>query len=112
MNHAARRCHALARRLRAEHPADALSSNKVSVLSFLYRNGPSTPGAIAASEHQQPHSLTRTLGELQLVGLVTRQPSDHDRRGSVLTITSAGRKALARDMADRDAWLADVIRRR
>jgi DNA-binding MarR family transcriptional regulator len=99
----------LSRRLRAERPPGALSGNKLSVLSHLYRNGPTTPGVVAAAEHQQPQSLSRTFTELQLAGLVTRRPSEQDRRQSVLTITTAGVDALTRDMADRDAWLAEAL---
>jgi len=99
----------LARRLRAERPADALSGNKASVLSHLYREGPSTPGALAIAEHQQPQSLSRTFNELEAAGLITRCPSERDRRESVLKITAAGSEALTLDMADRDVWLADAL---
>jgi len=99
----------LGRRLRAERAADALSGTAVSVLSHLFRDGPSTPGAIATAEHQRPQSLTRTFNELERLGLLSRAPSDHDRRGSVLTLTAAGRAALVKDMAQRDAWLAAAL---
>jgi DNA-binding MarR family transcriptional regulator len=99
----------LGRRLRAERPATALSGTTVSVLSHLYREGPSTPGAIAVAEHQRPQSLTRTFNELQAQGLVSRAPSVQDRRGSVLTLTPAGQAALVKDMAHRDAWLAAAL---
>lgn len=99
----------LARRLRQERPADALSTNKLSVLSHLYRRGPSTPGDVATAEHQQPQSLTRVFAELELAGLVTRRRSDRDRRAHVLDITAAGREALVRDVAQRDAWLASAL---
>lgn len=99
----------LAHRLRAERPPGALSSNKLGVLGHLRRRGPSTPGEIAAAEHQRPQSLTRVFAELVNDGLVRRAPSENDRRQSMLTITSAGRAALSRDMAGRDAWLASVL---
>jgi DNA-binding MarR family transcriptional regulator len=99
----------LARRLRAERPADSLSSNKISVLSHLYRRGPSSPGEIAATDRQQPQSLTRVFAELESAGLVRRTQNAADRRGSVLALTSAGIDALRRDMAHRDAWLTDAF---
>jgi DNA-binding MarR family transcriptional regulator len=99
----------LGRRLRAERSAGALSANKVSVLSYLYREGPTTPGEVAAYEHQQPQSLTRVFAELEADGLVHRTPSDHDGRQSVLAITPAGRDTLTRDMAERDRWLASAL---
>jgi DNA-binding MarR family transcriptional regulator len=99
----------LARRLRAERPADALSSNKIGVLSHLYRHGASSPGEIAAADRQQPQSLTRVFAELESAGLVARTPNANDRRGAVLTLTGAGVEALRRDMGHRDAWLADAL---
>lgn len=99
----------LARRLRLERPADALSTNKISVLSHLYRHGPSTPGEVAAAERQQPQSLTRVFAELELAGLVSRRRSERDRRTHVLEITPEGRRALARDVGQRDGWLASAL---
>lgn len=99
----------LAQRLRAERPPGALSANKLSVLSYLGRHGPGTPGEIAAAEHQHPQSLTRVFAELELAGLVSRSRSDRDGRAAVLTLRPEGQKALARDMAQRDAWLAEAL---
>jgi len=53
--------------------------------------------------------MSRTFNELQVAGLITRCPSERDRRESVLTITAAGCEALTRDMADTDAWLANAL---
>ena len=99
----------LARRMRAERSADALSVNKLSVLSHLYRNGPTTPGRLAAAEHQRPQSLTRVFAELEEAGLLVRTEDPADRRQSVLTLTHAGARALGDDMAERDAWLAAAL---
>jgi DNA-binding MarR family transcriptional regulator len=101
----------LSRRLRAERGPDALSANKIGVLAHLLRAGPATPGQIAAAERQLPQSLTRVFSELEADGLVTRSPSERDRRAALLHLTQAGRDALARDMAVRDRWLADALRR-
>jgi DNA-binding MarR family transcriptional regulator len=99
----------LARRLRAERPPTALSSNKITVLSHLYRFGPSTPSDIATAEHQHPQSLTRVFAELHSAGLVSRSPSERDGRQAVLAITEAGRDTLTADMAHRDAWLVRAL---
>jgi DNA-binding MarR family transcriptional regulator len=99
----------LAQRLRAERPPDALSANKVSVLSHLYRHGPSTPSEITAAEHQHPQSLTRVFAHLELAGLVSRSPSQRDGRAAVLSLNPAGQDALTRDMGERDAWLGRAL---
>ena len=99
----------LGRRLRMERQQGAFSANKLSVLAHLYEHGPSTPGQVAAAEHQHPQSLTRVFAELQLAGLMSHAASEDDLRASVLTLTPAGRRALRKDMAERDAWLADAL---
>jgi DNA-binding MarR family transcriptional regulator len=99
----------LARRMRTERPAGALSSNKVAVLGYLRRNGPSTPGQLAAADGQQPQSLTRVFTELQRDGHIVRTRSPRDGRAAVLTLTDAGARALRADMQARDGWLADAL---
>ncbi|HEX6468605.1 MAG TPA: MarR family winged helix-turn-helix transcriptional regulator [Streptosporangiaceae bacterium] len=99
----------LARRLRAERPAGALSGNKISILARLHQGGPATPGELAAAERQRPQSLTRAFAEMERAGLVVRSPSQVDRRQSVLAITPAGVDELVRDMAHRDAWLISAL---
>ena len=83
-----------------------LSLNKLSVLSHVYRHGPTTAGAVAAAAHQRPQSLTRVFAELKRDGLISRIRDETDRRHQVLELTSAGRTALVADMVERDAWLA------
>ena len=99
----------LTRRVRAIRSAGALSTNKISVLSHLVRLGPSTPGEVAAVDRQQPQSLTRVFAELERDGLVIRTADAEDRRQSIITITEAGIQELQRDVAERDAWLAEAL---
>ncbi|WP_234327314.1 MarR family winged helix-turn-helix transcriptional regulator [Streptomyces sp. NRRL WC-3742] len=99
----------LARRLRAERPEWALSTNKTGVLAHLMHHGPSTPGELAAAERQQPQSLTRVFADLEHAGLVSRTRSTADRRQVLLAITAEGHRALAEDMAQRDAWLGSAL---
>ncbi|MET7703161.1 MarR family transcriptional regulator [Streptomyces sp. NPDC005485] len=99
----------LNRRLRQERGDGGLSPNQLGVLGHLHRCGPATPGEVAAAERQRPQSLTRVFAELEADGLITRGPGTEDRRQSVLTLTADGRRALERDMAERDAWLAAAL---
>ena len=99
----------LNRRLRQERGYGSLSSNQLCVLGHLHRNGSATPGEIAAAERQRPQSLTRVFAELDAEALIVREPGTVDRRQSVLRLTEAGRRALERDMAERDAWLAGAL---
>ncbi|MEV6948496.1 MarR family transcriptional regulator [Streptomyces sp. NPDC051172] len=99
----------LNRRLRQERGDGSLSANQLLVLGHLHRNGTATPGEVAAAERQRPQSLTRVFAELEAEGLILREPGTVDRRQSVLSLTEAGRRALDRDMAERDAWLSHAL---
>jgi DNA-binding MarR family transcriptional regulator len=99
----------LARRLRAERPADALSPVRSSVLGLLAQRGPMAAGAIAAADHQRPQSLTRVFADLERDGLISRSRGGGDGRRRVLELTEAGRAVLAHDMARRDAWLGAAL---
>jgi len=101
----------MARRLRTERVLGSLSSNKLSVLGTLSRLGPLPAGAVAVVERQRPQSLSRIFAELALEGLITRERSETDRREHILSITDAGRAALAADLAQRDAWLAEAMKK-
>ncbi len=96
----------LARRMRSRRGPEALSPTKISVLSHLRRHGPTTPSSLSATEGHHIQSLTRILAEMQEAGLVSRVRDPADHRQSILDITAAGFDALARDVAQRDAWLA------
>jgi len=99
----------LSRRLRAERSADALSANKLCVLSHLYPNKQCSPGEISSAEHLQPQSLSKLLAELESEGLTVRSKSPADGRQFVLKITQKGRRALQHDMSERDLWLASAL---
>lgn len=95
----------LARRLRAERPADGLPSSALSVLAQLHDLGSLTAGELSRAARSTPQALTRPIELLVREGYVHRSPADHDRRQHLLTITAEGRAALAKDAAPRDAWL-------
>ncbi|KUJ40153.1 MarR family transcriptional regulator [Streptomyces sp. NPDC093228] len=99
----------LGRRLRQERGEGSLSPNELGVLGHLSRHGHATPGEIAGAERQRPQSLTRVFAELEAEGLIAREAGTVDRRRSVLRLTETGLRALERDMADRDAWLAGAL---
>jgi len=99
----------LNRRLRQERGDGSLSPGRLEVLGQLHRHGPATPGEIAAALRQRPQSLTRVFAELETEGLMAREAGTVDRRQSLLSLTDAGRRALERDMAERDAWLARAL---
>jgi DNA-binding MarR family transcriptional regulator len=99
----------LGRRLRAERSSASLTGLELSVLGHLRRSGLMSPGDLAAAEHVQPQSLTRTLTGLESGGLLGRTPDPADGRRSLLAITPSGQDALRAEMEQRDDWLAAAM---
>jgi DNA-binding MarR family transcriptional regulator len=99
----------LGRRLKAERQPGGFTSLELSVLGYLYRHGPMTPGELADAERVQPQTLTRTLANLEQQGLLSRRDHPDDGRRVLLALTQGGQDALRSDMTQRDAWLAGAM---
>jgi len=99
----------LSRRLKAEavHPI-----RLTSVLARLERDGPLGTSDLAERERMRPQSMAETVKELEAEGWATRHGDPSDGRRQLVTLTSAGRKALAADRSRREDWLGEAIARR
>lgn len=100
----------LRRRLANERdPDNDLSTRTMEVLGLLFREGPTTVGALAVFEQVQPPSMTRTIDHLQERGFVTRAQCATDKRQTMVTITEAGAQILRDGRDRRNAWLAQRL---
>lgn len=99
----------LGRRLRAARPDNSVSLSTLALLTTLHRRGPMSAVQLAREERLQPQSLTRLLAAMTRDGLIERQPDPADRRAQVIEITREGRRAVARDIAARRAWLDQAM---
>jgi DNA-binding MarR family transcriptional regulator len=100
----------LSRRLRVEDEARGISAPRLSALSTLVAAGSMRIGALAHAEQVEPPTMTRLVDAMERDGLVRREPDPEDQRAVVLRATSKGRRALARDRAQRVAALATHVR--
>jgi DNA-binding MarR family transcriptional regulator len=99
-----------ARRLRQEAGA-GLSPSQSAALVTIERNGPLTPSEVASIEGIQRPTATRLIARLEEAGLLTRAADPVDRRSYLVTITAQGRALLAEARAQKDAFLAQRLRR-
>jgi DNA-binding MarR family transcriptional regulator len=99
----------LVRRLRQVHLDGELTLSQVSVLVRLEREGPSTPGALAAVEQITPQSMGSILAALAQAGLVSRAHDPTDGRRVLISITPAGRESLQGVRDQRARRLARAI---
>ena len=112
--HVQRAARALARRFdEVFRPLD-LTNQQFSLLMALNRPEPPGMAAVASVLAMDRTTLTAALKPLERRGLVKVTVDPDDRRGRLLTLTSAGRKLLARAVpiwtrthAELDARLAD-----
>jgi DNA-binding MarR family transcriptional regulator len=98
------------RRLRNQRVDTSVTLTHLAALSTLKRNGPMSPGELAAHERVQPPSMTRIVAALEAADLVTRTDHPTDRRQVLVAVSPAGRDLLRDDRRRRDAWLAQRMR--
>ena len=96
----------------ASHDLDAAAFD---VLATLLRNGHPhrlTPAALAADAMISTSAVAQRLNRLEARGLVTREPNPDDGRGSLVTLTAAGKAAVERalppHLATEESILADL----
>jgi DNA-binding MarR family transcriptional regulator len=99
----------LSRRLRQAQTDDEITLPQASVLKRLEQDGPTTTGMLAAAERVKPQSMGATLSTLERLGLVSRSPDPGDGRCMLLSLTPAGRQALAGVRHNRDELLARAL---
>ncbi len=100
----------LARRLRRQRADDDLSATEVAVLGRVYRDGPSTPGALARAEHVQPPSMTRIIERLEQRGLPAPRPGSVRRSAGPGVRTPRAANSSSRNRGPcATAWLATQI---
>jgi len=93
------------RRLRNQRVDRSVTLTHLSALSTLQRHGPMSPGELATHERVQPPSMTRVVGALEGMGLVTREPHPTDGRQVVIGLTPAADDLLLAEAHAREAWL-------
>ncbi|HZM38922.1 MAG TPA: MarR family transcriptional regulator [Acidimicrobiales bacterium] len=95
----------LARLLRRQGDT-GLSPSQLSALTSVEAHGPMTLGALADHERVAPPSVTKVVGKLEELGLVTRRADASDRRVHRVSLTDAGAALLAEVRQRKDVWLA------
>src|SRR6266480_6111044 len=97
-----------ARRMRRES-SPGISPTLSAALHTVETQGPITAGQLAAYEHVQKPTMTRTIQAMLDRGLVERLPDPLDGRVSWLSVTPEGRKLLQRSRRRTDEFLAKRV---
>jgi DNA-binding MarR family transcriptional regulator len=96
----------LIRRLRAEHRFPIAQG---SVLGRLDREGAQSVSDLAVAERVRPQSMAQTVSDLEVDGLVERNPDPSDRRRAMVSLTADGHSTLEADRRHREGWLVKAI---
>lgn len=93
----------------AQLAASGLDARDYSVLAILSADGPGTQHEIARLIGKAPGIVVAVVDQLERKGLVERNRDPQDRRRSRVTLTGAGREALARADELADQAVAELL---
>jgi DNA-binding MarR family transcriptional regulator len=88
---------------------DTLPPAHSATLGLLDRQGPMTIADLARLRGVKHQGQSRSIGELEERGFVTRATSAEDGRVSVIAITDSGTAVVLADRRSRSEWLAAAI---
>lgn len=100
----------LKRRAEMLKAKDAPSQSEQMVMVWLDEKGAMTPRALADAQNVRPQTMQQTLDALERRKFITRADHPTDRRQILISLSPAGRKALEKGRAARQAWLAGELR--
>ncbi|TQK28848.1 MarR family transcriptional regulator [Arthrobacter sp. SLBN-53] len=95
----------LARQLRFRRPDSPVSLSQLSALATLAKEGPITPGTLAARERVRPPSMTRVIASLVDLGFVDRIAHPDDRRQVLVSVSQAGMELIEAERRASREWL-------
>lgn len=98
----------LTRYLRAQR---TLSEGKVGMLRHLVENGPTSISDLATAIHVSNQGASFGVRDLESLDYVERTPDETDRRRVWITITDAGRDALAKEVLTSRERLSAAVER-
>lgn len=99
----------VSRRLRVEATAEQITPAQMSVLTLLLK-GDRRIGQLADSENVRAPSMSRTVNNLEALGLVERISTPDDGRQVLVSLTELGRTAIRDTRAMRTRWLQGRLR--
>jgi len=90
---------------------DVITGPQLRVLVLMFRDGPTTPSAVAAELSIHASNATRVCSRLERAGFIERLPTGEDRRLRRFDLTTSGRKLVREVMAQRRTAVGRIIDR-
>jgi DNA-binding MarR family transcriptional regulator len=89
--------------------SDTMPPTQTAALGTLDREGPQTIARLAAARGVKHQGMSRTVGELETLGWVSRSANPDDGRAFLIALTPEGTQALELDRRARRNWIAEAI---
>jgi DNA-binding MarR family transcriptional regulator len=86
-----------------------LGQGHLNALATIFRTGPIRPGDLAQREFVSAPTMTRTLRDLERLGLVSREPDASDGRSILVSVTEQGEHEVLGARSTRAELLADLL---
>jgi DNA-binding MarR family transcriptional regulator len=86
-----------------------LGQGHLNALATIFRTGPIRPGDLAQREFVSAPTMTRTLRDLERLGLVSRRPDASDGRSILVSVTQQGEHEVLRARSARAELLAELL---
>jgi DNA-binding MarR family transcriptional regulator len=96
-------------RLLREVSPHPLTPSQFQVLRLMSFNGPHQIGEVAGFLGVSPPAATKNIDKLERLGLVARAPSTGDRRATLLTVSTKGRRLVRKYDQHKAAYLSPVL---
>jgi DNA-binding MarR family transcriptional regulator len=88
---------------------EGLGQGHLNALATIFRTGPIRPGDLAQREFVSAPTMTRTLRDLEKLGLVSRMPDASDGRSILVSVTPEGEHEVLRARSTRAELLAALL---
>lgn len=101
---------ALHKRLRKQaYSVKSYSMTEIETVGHLLRNDKLLPTELAALARVKTQSMSQILKTMEERGIISRIPSETDKRKVYVAITSYGRDVVDKMRYERDEWLKGAI---
>lgn len=99
----------LSRQLNASATHEGLTPSQASALGLIKGRGPLSLSELAAIEGLNPTMVSRIVGRLDELGLISRRQNPQDLRSAVVEVTDQGRQIHDRVRGERAKVLSDCL---
>jgi DNA-binding MarR family transcriptional regulator len=89
--------------------AEKLSLTERSTLALIYHNPNILASELAAMEQITTQSMSQILNHLSEMGLITRTPSETDKRKVLISISPLGDETIQKARLEKDEWLRKIL---